>query len=806
MTAFLVVAALVAFLAGAYYGRGYWAWVIAVALLLGAGWRAEWLSGMQVIVLVALFGLLAVVFGQIGMRQQVVSRSLIGLMAKILPKMSETERAALEAGSVTWEGDLFSGRPDWNKLLATKTRLLSAAEQHFLDGPVEELCALADDWEITQRGDLDEATWEFLRRQGFLGLIIPEAYGGLGFSARAHGEIIAKLSSRSVTVAVSVMVPNSLGPAELLLHYGTEVQKNYHLPRLAAGDEIPCFALTGPENGSDAAAMEAVGVVTKGTYQGEPVTGIRLDWDKRYTTLGPKATLIGLAFRLRDPDKLIGETEDLGITLALVPADTAGVEIGDRHDPLGVPFLNGPNRGRGVFVPLDAIIGGPRMAGQGWTMLMDCLSAGRSISLPSLAAGCTQLTTRVVGAYATLRRQFGLPIGRFEGVQEKLARIGGLTYVVEAARRFTGDAVDAGEKPSVASAIVKAYTTEAMRVVVNDGMDVLAGAAISRGPRNVLARAYQAIPIGITVEGANILTRTLIVFGQGAVRCHPFVQKEMAAAGSRQLKDFDAAFFGHINHATQCFARAFVKVFTGGGLASVEAKPGIRRLFGRMGRLSTDFAAISEGAMASMGGGLKRREMISGRLADALAWMYLGSATLKRFLDEGSPEKDRPFMRWGVEHALHQTEEALRGVLDNLPNRIVAWKLRALTMPFGAGNRPPRDKLVRACAEGLMDGREARRRLSASTYTPSDDDPGLGRLEAALRLVAKTLPLEDAVKRAVKQGELASEPRVSLYQRAVDAGVITADQRRLVRESFGAMRDAVQVDAFDDETYRGLRG
>ncbi len=474
---------------------------------------------------------------------------------------------------------------------------------------------MVNEWEVFQAGDLPPEVWDFIARHRFFGMIIPEEYGGLEFSAAAHSAVVTKLASRSATVAVTVMVPNSLGPAELILHYGTEEQKRQYLPRLASGEDIPCFALTGPEAGSDAAATQSVGIVCRGTYLGEEVLGMRLNWRKRYITLGPVATLIGLAFRLRDPDGLLGGEEDLGITCALIPADLPGIEIGARHDPMGVPIHNGPTCGYDVFVPLDFIIGGRERAGQGWRMLMESLAAGRSISLPSLAGASAELAARVVGAYATVREQFDTPIGRFEGIEEPLARIGGLTYVMNAARTLTAGAVDAGERPSVLSAIVKAYLTEAMRQVVNDAMDIRAGAAICRGPRNILANAYQAVPIGITVEGANILTRSMIIYGQGAIRSHPYVQEEMRAVAERDVARFDRAFFGHVGHVVSNAVRAVLLGLTNGRLVRPPVRGKVKRFFGQLTRMSAAFTLISDAAMATLGGQLKRREKISGRLA-----------------------------------------------------------------------------------------------------------------------------------------------------------------------------------------------
>jgi acyl-CoA dehydrogenase len=692
-----------------------------------------------------------------GIRARWLTRPLMPRIARLLPRLGETERVALEAGTVGWEGELFSGAPDWHALLARESAALTAKEQAFLDGPVEELCAQLHDWEIVQAGDLPPHVWQLLRRERLFGLIIPEQYGGLGFSARAHAAVVTRLASRSITAAVTVMVPNSLGPAELLLHYGTPEQRDYYLPRLARGEEIPCFALTGPEAGSDAAATRSEGIVCRDKWDGHEVLGIRLHWTKRYITLAPVATLIGLAFRLRDPDHLLGDREELGITCALVPARLPGVEIGARHDPMGIPFQNGPTSGSGVFVPIDAIIGGRDGAGEGWKMLMESLAAGRSISLPSVAAAGAQVAARTASAYGVVREQFGMPIGQFEGVAERIARIAGLCYAIEATRTLTVAAVDAGEKPAVLSAIAKAYCTEMMRVVLNDAMDVRAGAAIMRGPRNILSALYATIPIGITVEGANILTRSMIVFGQGAIRSHPFALEEIHAVAANDLERFDRAFFGHIGLVFRNAARAFWLGITRGRTAA-HAPPGpLRRACQRLSRASAAFALVADAAMATLGGELKRREAITGRLADALAWLYVGSAAVKRCHDDaGGCESERPFASWAVEHALACTDEALAGVLRNLPARPVAWLLRALVFPTGRREWGPDDAAGAAAAAALIDDERSRAVLTSGIYVPGDDDEGLGRLESA--------------RRAVRSGDGEAEREEAIQVDAFDPG------------------------------------
>ena len=739
------------------------------------------------------------------LRMRVVTRWLMPMVAGALPRMGDTERIALEAGTVWWEAELFSGRPRWRKLLDFRPKALSGRERAFLDGPVSELCRMIEDWDVVRDGDLPPQAWEFLKKQRFFGMIIPEEFGGLGFSAHAHSAVIAKLSSRSVTAAVTAMVPNSLGPAELLLRYGTDAQKRHYLPRLASGEEIPCFALTEPEAGSDATALQSTGVVSRGTYEGREVLGMRLRWSKRYITLAPVATVLGLAFRLHDPDRLLGGSEDLGITCALLPTHLPGIHIGERHDPLGVPFQNGPTHGEDVFAPLDFIIGGSAMAGRGWRMLMDCLAAGRGISLPSLAVGASELAARATSDYANVREQFGLPIGRFEGIEEPLARIAGQTYLMDAARRLTLGAIDSEQKPAVVSAIVKRYLTEGMRSVVNDAMDIQAGAAVCRGPRNILAAAYASVPVGITVEGANILTRTLIIYGQGAIRCHPFVQEEMRSIAARDLAAFDRAFFGHVGHVVGTALRAAWLAWAGPLFAPRPVSGPAGPLFGGLSRYSAAFALISDAAMATLGGTLKRRERLSGRLADALAWMYLGSAALKRFVDDGQPARDLPFARWSAAHALSEIETALRGVLDNFPNRPAAWTLRLTLFPPGRRRRGPNDRLSAAVARSMLTDRDALEHLTADIFLPPPEEYGLGRLEAASRKIVAAAAIERKLKQAVRARTIAEQDGDALFDAALSAGVITEAERCQAREAAAARRDAIQVDAFDAATYRGLR-
>jgi len=807
MPLLLSIAAVLLFLVLLYAGRGYWAWVGGAALALAA-WAAA--GGFETPVAFAIVAggvaVLAVLLGVRPLRRPLISTPLMRFARRAVPRMSETEREALEAGSVWWDGALFSGAPDWSALLAFEPKALSARERAFLDGPVETLCAMIDDWRIWQERDLPPEVWDYLKRERFFGMIIPDSYGGLGFSAAAHSAVVAKVASRSIPVACTLMVPNSLGPAELLLRYGTEAQKDHYLPRLARGEEVPCFALTEPHAGSDAAATRSRGVVCRGTFDGEEVLGIRLDWSKRYITLAPVATVIGLAFRLYDPDRLLGGEEDLGITCALVPRGLDGIEVGDRHDPMGIPFQNGPVVGRNVFIPLDFVIGGRDGVGRGWRMLMDCLAAGRSISLPALSVAAVGLAVRTVGAYATVREQFNLPIGRFEGVQEALARIGGRAYLMDAARRLTCGAVDAGEQPAVLSAVVKAYLTEGMRASLYDALDILGGAGLCRGPRNALARCYTAVPIAITVEGANILTRSLIVFGQGSVRCHPYAQAEMRAIAAGDARAFDRALFGHIGFVARNGLRALALALSGGRLARAPVADPTARRFRDLGRYAAAFALVADIALLTLGGALKRREMISGRLADALAWLYIGSAVLKRFHDDGRPDADAPAMAWAHGLALYRVEQALSGVLDNLPNRFAAGVARGLVFPFGARRRPPSDEETARLARALIDGGALRERLSRDVFVPPAQEDGLGALEAALAATLETNPLRARIREAIRAGRLEPEPAETLPARAAEAGVIDDDERARL-EAAEAIRDAVvQVDAFAPEAYAALKG
>lgn len=736
-------------------------------------------------------------------RRKVFTGPVFGWFQRTLPPMSQTEREAIEAGTVWWDGELFSGRPDWRTLLAYPAPKLTEEEQAFIDGPTQELCAMVSDWQIGQDLDLPPQAWDHIKQHGFFALIIPKEYGGKGFSAYAHSQVAMKLATRSGDLASTVMVPNSLGPAELLLHYGSEEQRNYYLPRLARGDEIPCFALTGPLAGSDAGAMPDTGIICKGLWEGEEVLGLRLNWEKRYITLGPVATLLGLAFKAYDPQHLLGDQEELGISLALIPTDTPGVEIGKRHLPLGAAFMNGPNSGRDVFVPLSFLIGGQAMLGKGWMMLMNCLSVGRSISLPAVGTGAAKYTSLVTGQYANIREQFNVPLAAFEGIQESLARIGGNAWLMDSARLLTAKAVDLGEKPSVLSAILKYHLTERGRECIQHAMDVHGGKAIIMGPNNYLGRNWQGTPIFITVEGANILSRNLMIFGQGAIRCHPFVLKEMALAGredqGQALKAFDELLIEHIMFAAGNAASTLVLNL---GIGRLEAVPGdalSQGYFRALNRQAAAFALLADLSMLLLGGTLKRRERLSARLGDVLSHLYLSSAALKRYHDLGSPKHMQPLLRWALEESLGQAEKALDRLLDNFPNRLVGCALRVLVFPFGRRHTGPSDQLDAEVAAliGRSKGDPALEELLAGCFRPQADGDPVAALQRATELLNEAAPLHRSLYQAVKEGRVQPAPGESLIDAAVQSGALQPDDGQRLHEAEHARRAVIDVDAFD---------
>lgn len=726
-------------------------------------------------------------------RRDLITRPIFAWAHKALPPMSDTEREALEAGDVWWDADLFTGNPDWSKLLAFAPATLTEEEKAFLSGPVEELCAMIDDWKVNwEWRDLPPEVWEFIKRNKFLGMIIPKEFGGLGFSPYAHSEVVRKISSRSVTAAVTVMVPNSLGPGELLMTFGTKEQQNKWLPGLAEGREIPCFGLTSPEAGSDAASMIDTGIICKGTFNGKETLGLRLNWHKRYITLGPVATLLGLAFKAYDPDHLIGKEEELGITVALIPTDLPGVSIGHRHLPAMQVFQNGPNWGKDVFIPMDFIIGGQERIGQGWKMLMTALAAGRGISLPSQSSAGAAYCARATGAYARIREQFHVPIGKFEGIEEPLARIAGIAYQLDAARRLTCAALNQHIHPAVISGIMKLHATERLRIAVDDAMDIHGGKAVIDGPQNYMGNLYRSVPVAITVEGANILTRNLIVFGQGSVRAHPYLLQEMNAISDpdqkKGLDAFDTAFWKHVGHAITNTFRAWGRSWSGGMFAPAPDAGAATGYYRQLSRYSAAFALCSDMALLTLGGALKRKEMLSARLGDILSELYLLSAALKRWEDEGLQEADFAALEWVMANGIRTIENRLAEVMANMPNRFVAVILKFLIQPLGANPLGPSDKVVHRCAQLILAPGAVRDRLTEGLYHIDDDGP-LARLERAFLLVTANEPIENKMRAA----------RVRDWSEAVKKGVITADEGAKLKAAHDAVALVIEVDDFTPE-------
>lgn len=779
-------------------------WSVAAAAWVAAGWGAELIAPTTAAIIAAVAAPVLLLLTLTPLRRAVLSRPAMAGFRRIMPKMSPTEQAAVEAGGVWWDAELFAGKPNWKRLLATPAPVLTPEEQSFLDNEAEHLCDLANDWETTSVWqDLSPEAWAYAKDKGFLGMIIPKAYGGLGFSAYAHSQVIQKLSTRCSAAAVSVMVPNSLGPAELLLHYGTEDQKNHYLPRLARGEEIPCFALTNPYAGSDAASITDTGVVCKGMWQGEETLGFRISWRKRYITLAPVATVLGLAFRATDPDGLLGTEAEPGITCVLIPREHPGVEIGRRHWPLNAVFQNGPTSGDDVFVPMEMVIGGREQVGTGWRMLMECLAAGRAISLPSSNVGMSKLAVGMVGAYVAIRRQFNQPIGAFEGVQEALARMAGHLYATDAVRRLAAAALDQGEKPSVVSAIAKYHVTERARVIINDGMDVVGGKGVCMGPGNFLARAYQQIPVAITVEGANIMTRTLIIYGQGAIRCHPYVLTLMRTAGAGELKPFDAALFGYVGFLFRNMARALVFNLTGGRLIAAPsgAAPQLKRYYRAATRLSTLLALASDLSMATVGGALKRKGAMTGRMGDILSQLFILSSVLKRFEDEGRPAEDLPFVHWAAQDALARAGTAWRDLLANHPNRGAALFLKLVGAPFGLKASGPDDACAAAVAGLIQQHGPARDRLVAGSWTARIEVDPIAATLVAFDLYPQVEAIERRLKDAIRAGRIARAPQnLTLLNawaaKAEGLDLITAEERAAIARFAVYADQAIQVDDF----------
>jgi acyl-CoA dehydrogenase len=736
------------------------------------------------------------------LRVRLMSRPFLRSYRKLLPPMSATEREALDAGTVWWDGELFTGGPDWQKLLSAKAPALTAEEQAFLDGPCEDLCAMLDDWDITHvRADLPPEVWSFIKSNGFFAMIIPRRYGGLEFSAYAHSCVLVKIASRSAVASSTIAVPNSLGPAELLLHYGTDAQKNHFLPRLARGEDVPCFALTGPRAGSDAASIPDTGVICRGQWQGSEIVGIKLNFSKRYITLAPVATVIGLAFRLYDPERLMGERTDLGITCALIPRDTPGITIGRRHFPLNVPFQNGPILGNDVFVPVDAIIGGFATAGQGWRMLVEQLSVGRCISLPSSATGGAQAAVYASAAYARIRRQFNMPIGSFEGIEQVLARMAARTYIMDAGRSVTAGAIDGGEKPSVPSAMLKYHATELGRMIGNDAMDVHGGKGICLGPKNYLGRGYQIVPVAITVEGANILTRSLIIFGQGAVRCHPFVLPEMNAARNPDreagVAAFDRALMGHLGFAISNAARSLVLGLTLARFTKAPRGGPTGRYYQHVNRYSASFALATDVAMLALGGYLKKKESLSARLGDVLSAMYLASMVLKHHENQGRLPEDLPLVEWACRSLLYQAQEQLHLFLRNFPNRPLAALLRLLIFPRGLTYFPPSDRLGRDIVDLIMNPTATRERLTQHIYKTQEARNPLGLLQEALILTTLAEPLEKRIRvEGVKTGRVTALDLPGQISQALELGILNEAEAAVLRDYDAKVSGLIAVDDF----------
>ncbi|OZG70719.1 acyl-CoA dehydrogenase [Hahella sp. CCB-MM4] len=739
-------------------------------------------------------------------RKQYLTTRIFDWVRKVLPGLSDTEKEAIAAGTVSWDGELFSGLPNWHHLLNLPKPELSESEKAFINGPVNDLCTRLNDWEIThERYDLPPEIWQFIKDNGFFGMIVPKKYGGLELSALAHSTAVMKIATRSITAAVTVMVPNSLGPAELLMHYGTQKQRDYYLPRLAKGQEIPCFALTGPQAGSDAGAIPDTGIVCKGEWEGKEVIGLRLNWNKRYITLAPVATILGLAFKVYDPDKLLSDVVDRGVTCALIPTNTPGVQTGARHLPLNTVFMNGPTWGKDVFVPLDYLIGGEDFIGKGWMMLMNCLAVGRAISLPALATGAGKLSSLTSGAYARIREQFGLPIGFFEGVKEALAPIGGLTYIMDSARCLTAGLLDQGEKPSVPSAILKYHNTEKMRKVVGHAMDIHAGRGVIKGPRNYIARVYQAIPISITVEGANILTRSLMIFGQGSIRSHPYLLSEMEAVQmedrEKGLQAFDHVFFKHIHRNVQLTGKSLMLGLTGSLIAEVpEHHPSTKRYFQHLTRFAAAFALLSDVTLMALGGDLKRREKTSARLGDCLSYLYLASTVIKRFHDDQCPREDVPLLDWSVKHCLYNIQQALHETLKNYPSPLLAIFMRTVIFPLGRHMEPADDLTEDAIAELLLRPSVARDRLVDGVYRSTQPDDPIGRVENAFLLKTAAESAEKTLKQALKDNRLDENlPLEELLQQARELKILTESESKKIAEAAAAVDDAIQVDHFHPE-------
>jgi len=781
----------------AFVGAPLFVWTLAIGgglfALYGAG--ALGTTGLGIALMV--FAPLALILNLHPLRQRLITNFIFGPFKAVLPEMSSTEREALEAGDVWWEAEMFRGRPEWDKLLDFPYTQLTPQEQSFLDNEVEEACKMVDDWKCEfEDKDLTPEVWQFLKDKGFFAMLIKKEFGGLGFSSAAQSAVVTKLATKSITLAVTVMVPNSLGPGELLMYYGTPEQQKQWLPGLIKGTELPCFGLTGPEAGSDATAMPDLGVVGYGEHEGKKTLGIRLNFEKRYITLAPVATVVGLAFKLRDPEGLLGDKTrvDYGITCALIPAKHPGVIIGRRHYP-GAAFHNGPIFGKDVFIPVEWIIGGPAMAGKGWRMLVECLSAGRGISLPALATAAGQSSYRLVGAYARIRRQFKVAIGKFEGVQEATGRIAGHAYALEALRILTASAVDHCA-PSVVTAIAKYHMTELMRRVVIDSMDVLSGRGIQQGPRNSIATAYRSAPVAITVEGANILTRNLMIFGQGAIRCHPYVFPEMESARTDDLPAFDQALFGHLGFSINRAVRAMTLGLTGSLLAKSPVEGTTAHYFRQLERFSASLAFVSDLTMGVLGGKLKFKERLSARLGDVLSQLYIASAVLKYYLHHGQQAEDTEHMRWALDNCLFEIARAFEEFLNNFPVAWARFVMRRVVFPLGNRYRPVSDSLNAKVADQLLEQTGLRDRISWLVFKNGGPHDAVGRIEHAWNLLQKAEPAFLKYYKMMVKEELAGDDTADRLADAVNRKLLTREEADLVAEFDKARLDVIQTDHF----------
>ncbi|TNF65714.1 MAG: acyl-CoA dehydrogenase [Gammaproteobacteria bacterium] len=799
MAGWILLLIVIITLIGIYYGIKLISWSIVTAAILLVASLSGLLAGTPRIIYWLVFAVIAIVFNASAIRRALISSYLFKVLKKSTPKLSKTEEIALNAGDTWVEEDFFRGSPNWEKLHRISKHQLTEEEQSFYDNEVEELCRLIDDWKVMNNNDLDEKVWQYMKEKGFLGLVIDKQYGGKGFSAKAHSDVVYKVASRSGVGAVTVMVPNSLGPGELLYHYGTEDQKNHYLPRLAKGEDIPCFALTEPQAGSDATSLVSSAIVTKGVFDGKETIGLKLNFNKRYITLAPVATLIGLAVDLQDPDGLLTEGAE-GITCVLIPRDQQGLEIGNRHLPAYLPFMNGTVRGKDIFVPISYIIGGGKMAGEGWRMLVECLSIGRSISLPALGTASSSVSFYTSSAYAHIRKQFGLEIGKFEGIEETLGRIGGLSYLVQATRELTVAAVDAGIKPSVASAIAKYHNTENARQTISDAMDLHAGRAVIAGPNNYLLTAYLGVPVSITVEGANIMTRNLLVFGQGAMACHPYLQDEFYAISEDNVAKFDELLWAHVGYYAKNKVRTIATSLTAGLLVKAPNSP-LKPYYKKLTRLSYAFSWVSDLSLMYLGGALKRKERLSARLGDILSNMYMAAAVLKHFKDYGENKEELPYVKWALDHCLYQAQEALYEYSYNFPSKAIGWYIRKLCFPYGRSYRKPSDHLEHKITQSAMKNDVFRQRVASRLFT-SDKSTPLYKVNEAFIKLLDVEALYTKLYQAVKKGIIKKEPIDVMLKVALVNNVLTDIEVKQINEAEALRLDALEVDEFNFDYFR----